>query len=420
MKNDRLSIFRWVNCVCLPFIFVLFFSRGFFLVSFISFSWLVPPVFLFLVFFSPSELWFVLDDFSSCFFFLGRVVLLLVFWWERFLGVCVLVGCIVCYGINSFLWFLVVFEWIVFPVSLLVWCGLSGERFLSVLYILVYTLFFRIPFFLVVVVFFNRGIDIFSIRELPFELSVLGLFMFLVKFPIFLLHSWLPRAHVEAPTVGSIILASCLLKVGRYGFGRFFRVLYRVYVDWVFCFGLLGSLLRAICCLFSVDLKALIAFSSVFHMSFLLGGLCFFSDERLVSCAFVSCAHGFVSVALFYFAGIIYSNLGRRSLIYRRIFNVFFMWVIFLGGLFFFNSSFPLSLSFFSEFFVLKQIWSFCFSSFFVMFLALLVGGIFISFLVWSIFSGKIFFSVGFCFFFIDFLFVFLVFFWRLFFWGVV
>jgi NADH-ubiquinone oxidoreductase chain 4 len=101
-------------------------------------------------------------------------------------------------------------------------------------------------------------------------------FAFLVKIPIFLVHLWLPKAHVEAPVAGSIILAGVLLKLGGYGLLRVYSfIILRGVINnfvWV-AISLVGGVLVSLICLRQIDLKALIAYSSVAHIGIVLAGL---------------------------------------------------------------------------------------------------------------------------------------------------
>ena len=90
--------------------------------------------------------------------------------------------------------------------------------------------------------------------------------IFMVKFPVFLLHGWLPRAHVEAPTLGSVLLARILLKLGSYGLLRLIKLGFIKFTQLTFVVRLLGALLAGGVCLLSTDCKAFIAISSVSHI----------------------------------------------------------------------------------------------------------------------------------------------------------
>lgn len=99
---------------------------------------------------------------------------------------------------------------------------------------------------------------------------------FLVKLPIYGFHLWLPKAHVEAPVAGSIILAGVLLKLGGYGLIRLFYMLgmsRSLVITVVFCLGLGGGVIARIVCFAQNDVKALVAYSSVGHISLVLGGV---------------------------------------------------------------------------------------------------------------------------------------------------
>jgi NADH-ubiquinone oxidoreductase chain 4 len=107
-----------------------------------------------------------------------------------------------------------------------------------------------------------------------FYLSII--FAFLVKIPIFLVHLWLPKAHVEAPVAGSIILAGILLKLGGYGLIRVFPFMLNISINFNYIFisvSLVGGVLISLVCLRQIDLKALIAYSSVAHIGIVLRGI---------------------------------------------------------------------------------------------------------------------------------------------------
>jgi len=135
-----------------------------------------------------------------------------------------------------------------------------------------------------------------------------GMFMgFGIKVPIFPFHSWLPDAHTQAPTVGSVILAAVLLKLGTYGFIRIaLPILPEAAQRWAPFIGLLaviGIIYGALCCLAQSDMKRLIAFSSVSHMGFVMLGISTLTDIGINAAVFGMVAHGLITGLLFFVAG---------------------------------------------------------------------------------------------------------------------
>ncbi|RDC63346.1 complex I subunit 4 family protein [Adhaeribacter pallidiroseus] len=157
------------------------------------------------------------------------------------------------------------------------------------------------------------------IRLMAFLLIFAG---FAIKMPLVPVHTWLPDAHVEAPTPISVILASLLLKVGAYGL---LRIVYPVFPDaavyYSFFLGLLGVITiiyGALCALAMSDLKKLIAYSSVSHMGFVLLGLAALTSEGVNGAIYQMFSHGLISAMLFLVVGVIYDRSGSRSIVCFR------------------------------------------------------------------------------------------------------
>ncbi len=141
----------------------------------------------------------------------------------------------------------------------------------------------------------------------------LGFFVaFAVKVPLFPLHTWLPDAHVEAPTAGSVLLAGVLLKMGTYGLMRFNLGLFpeqaRANAPWIITLALIGIIYGALVAMVQPNLKKLIAYSSVSHLGFVVLGTFSFTQAGLNGAMYVNLAHGVSTGALFMLAGILHER----------------------------------------------------------------------------------------------------------------
>lgn len=230
----------------------------------------------------------------------------------------------------DYLIFYIRFESSLIPTLILIlgW-GYQPERIQAGIYMLFYTLAFSLPLLVSLLIYYSTiGRLVINLRDSLRGFNYLNRFWyvrtviaFLVKLPIFMFHLWLPKAHVEAPIAGSIILAGVLLKLGGYGLIRVLVMFQSISKEfswlWV-SLRIVGGIYVRLICIRQVDIKSLIAYSSVVHIRLVLCGIMIFRWWGLAGCVILIVGHGLCSSGLFCLANMVYERSGSRSLIVNK------------------------------------------------------------------------------------------------------
>jgi NADH-quinone oxidoreductase subunit M len=258
--------------------------------------------------------------------------------------------------------FYIFWELVLVPMALLIGIWGSTNRVYAAVKFFLYTLAASLLMLVGIIAtyqayFDQTGVRTLNVQELAtgtygttFQLWVFAAFFiaFAVKVPMWPFHTWLPDAHVEAPTAGSVILAGVLLKMGGYGLIRFNLSLFpdaaQSWAPYIMVLSVIAVIYGALVALVQPDLKKLIAYSSVSHMAFVTMGIFAFNMQGMYGAMIVMLSHGFVTGGLFLCVGVIYDRahtreisafggLATRMPIYASIFGVFMLASLGLPGL---------------------------------------------------------------------------------------
>nr|UYG49021.1 NADH dehydrogenase subunit 4 [Abscondita chinensis] len=380
-----ISGFYWI----IQFFFMLFFTMFFYsysynfyfsLVSYffgcdyLTFFMIMLSIWICMLMLMASEKIYFYNNFTMFFNFV--ILLLLLF--------LVLTFC----SMNMFVFYLF-FEMSLIPsLFLILGWGYQPERIQAGLYMFMYTLFGSFPMMISLFYLYqyNLGLDFFYILNInSLYLYICTIIVFLVKMPMYFVHLWLPKAHVEAPVSGSMILAGVMLKLGGYGFLRFMKIFIEVGLKFNFVFisiSLVGGFFISLICLRQMDIKSLIAYSSVAHMGLVLSGLMTLNLWGFYGSFLMMIAHGLCSSGLFCLANITYERLVSRSLFLNKgLINLMpsmsLWWFLFCSS----NMGAPFSLNLIGEIMLINSIISWSWLTFIFLFLVSFFGAAYSLFL---------------------------------------
>ncbi len=224
--------------------------------------------------------------------------------------------------------FYIFFEAMLIPMFLVIGIWGGKDRIYSAYKFFLYTLFGSVLFLIAIIyIYVNIGTtDIFILKTIlphtPMEVQKylwLAFFIsFAIKVPMFPVHTWLPDAHVQAPTSGSVILAGILIKLGAYAMIRFMLPFFpgasHLFANLVFALSIAAIIYASLVALMQTDMKKMIAYSSVAHMGYVTMGIFSFNQQGIDGAVMQMISHGLVSAALFICVGVIYDRIKTKEI----------------------------------------------------------------------------------------------------------
>lgn len=305
--------------------------------------------------------------------------------------------CLIFFVSRNMLILYIYFELSMFPILIIILgYGSQIEKINSGYYLLFYAAVCSFPFLFI----YYKSMFVFTICYFDFiitwEMFFVLTLSFIIKFPVYFLHLWLPKAHVEAPTTASMLLAGLLLKLGTAGYLRILGSINFIYNNFWIIISLLGMVLASFRCVFQRDAKSLAAYSSVTHISFLLLSLIFIIISSKVRGLIMMLAHGYTSTLIFYIIGEFYHTSSTRIIYFiNRFFGSSIFFGIIFSLVFLSNRGVPPSLSFLSEFIIITNGIIVSKLFFFIVFVYFIISFYYSLFLIVVSAMGKIFVNVN-------------------------
>nr|YP_009349346.1 NADH dehydrogenase subunit 4 [Agelena silvatica]APZ84006.1 NADH dehydrogenase subunit 4 [Agelena silvatica] len=269
---------------------------------------------------------------------------------------------IITFSVSKIFIFYIFFEIVLIPTMILITkYGKQPERLQAGIYLLIYTILASLPLLASILYMKNNmSFPLMINQTMKFKFMMLLMMAFLVKMPMFFLHLWLPKAHVEAPLEGSMILAAVLLKLGGYGLIRLMPICFQKLNSmnyWIISISMIGAMATGMNCIRQKDMKSLIAYSSVAHMGLVLSSIFCINYIGLTGAIMMMIAHGMSSSALFFLVNDLYMKIHSRNImLFKGLLiitpNITMWWFLFMAM----NISAPPSINTISEIFIMSSL----------------------------------------------------------------